>query len=177
MKRTKSARPEIKRLSRSRKMGLAPGSVVYTGFKTDRPLLIDLVQYDQKSVTETSLQSAEDCLSYAKPNLVNWFNFNGLNNVKEIEVIGLQSEMILLDIEDLVNTAQRSTLSVSDKYLKVILKLLSYGNDGELKSEHMSLVLIKDSLLIFHESDTEDFARIKERIKSTQGRIRTRGAD
>ena len=177
MNRPKSTRPEVKRLSRSRKMGLAPGSVVYTGFKPNRPFLIDLVQYNEKSVMETSLQSAENCLSKAKPDLVNWFNFKGLNNVKEIEVIGLQSEMILLDIEDLVNTAQRSTLSVSEKYLKVILKLLSYGNDRELIGEHMGLVLIKDSLLVFHESDTEDFERIRERINNTRGRIRTRGAD
>ncbi len=156
---------------------MAPGSVVYTGFKPERLLRIDLVQYDPNSVSETSLNNSSDCLSALKSNRVNWLNVNGLSHVNEIKAIGLQFDMTLIDIEDLVNTAQRPTLSVSDKYVKTILKLLSYDKDQELKSEHLSMVLLKDSLVMLHENDTEDFGLVRERIKNANGRIRQRGAD
>ena len=177
MKRRKTVKPREKRISRAKKIGLAPGSVVYTGFKSDRILSIDLLQYDTDSMLETSLKSSLDCYSSMKSGKVNWLTFNGLNHVKEIEAIGLQFEMTLIDIEDLVNTAQRSTMTVGDKYLKTILKLLSFNEDMELKSEHLGMVLCKDSLLMFHESDTEDFGLVKDRIRKANGRIRNRGAD
>ena len=177
MTRRKKPRPAEKRISRSKKIGLAPGSVVYTGFKSERPLLIDIMQYDPDSVMETKLDSSVSCLSVIEPGKVNWLTINGLNNVKEIEAIGLQSEMTLIDIEDLVNTAQRSALTVNEKYLKTILKLLAYDKDLELKNEHVGIVLFKDSLLMFHENDTEEFGLVRDRIRNAHGRIRTRGVD
>ena len=177
MKRRKTLKPKEKRISRSKKIGLAPGSVVYTGFKSERDLRIELIQYNLDSISETSLKDSVDCLSAIKSDNVNWFIINGLNNVKEIETIGLQSEMTLIDIEDLVNTAQRSSLGVNDKYLKIIMKLLSYDKGLELKSEHLAMVLFQDSLIMFHESDTEGFDLVKERIRNANGRIRSRSAD
>ncbi len=177
MKRIKIQRPSIRQISRSKKIGLAPGSVVYNGIKTDRALRIDLMQYNSESLEESSLGSAPQCLESRVPGMVNWFSLNGLNDVKKIEQLGLELDMMLLDIEDLVNTAQRAALSIDEGYVKVILKVLSYGKEQELKSEHLGLVLHGESLFLFHENDTEEFDSVKERIRKSHGRIRSRGAD
>lgn len=169
--------PRQKRISRSKKMGLAPGSVVYTGLKNDRELKIDLIQYDSDSIKETELKTTSECLSAMDPAMVNWFIVNGLNHTGEIESLGVQSKMTLLDIEDLVNIAQRPTLSSGDNYLKVILKLLYYDKGHELVSEHMSMVLFNESLIVFHESDEPVFGSVKDRIRKTHGRIRSRQSD
>ena len=108
---------------------------------------------------------------------MNWFIVNGLNHASEIESLGVQSKMTLLDIEDLVNIAQRPAISAGDDYLKVILKILYYDRDQELVSEHLSMVLFKESLIVFHESDEVVFESVKDRIRTTHGRIRSRQSD
>ena len=166
-----------RRISRSKKMGLAPGSVIYTGLKNDRELRIDLIQYDSDSIKETELKTASECLSALDPAMVNWFIVNGLNHTSEITDLGVQSKMTLLDIEDLVNVAQRPTLSIGDGYIKVILKLLHYDEGQELVSEHLSMVLFKKSLIVFHESDDPVFESVKNRMRTVSGRIRSRQSD
>ena len=166
-----------RRISRSKKMGLAPGSVIYTGLKNDRDLNIDLIQYDSDSIKETELKTASECLSAFDPAMVNWFIVNGLNHTSEITNLGVQSKMTLLDIEDLVNVAQRPTLSIGDGYIKVILKLLHYDTGQELVSEHLSMVLFKESLIVFHESDDPVFESVKNRMRTVSGRIRSRQSD
>ena len=177
MRRNKTVVPREKRISRSKKMGLAPGSVVYTGLKNDRQIKIDLIQYDSDSIKETDLKTASECLSALDPAKVNWFIVNGLNQTGEITNLGVKSKMTLLDIEDLVNIAQRPTLSIGDGYIKVILKILSYAEGQELVSEHLSMVLFKESLIVFHESDDPVFESVKNRMRTANGRIRSRQSD
>ncbi len=177
MKRIYIKRPPLKKASRKKKIGLAPGSVVYTGLKSDLELKIDLIQYDANRVEEHSDLRVTDYRSQTKHGKVTWLSINGLNNVDEIEKIGSQFNMNLLDIEDLVNTAQRSAASFNDEYVLVIIKLLSYNENMELKVEHTDLVLFMDSLLMFHESENDFFHTVKDRIRNGKGRIRNRGAD
>ena len=165
------------RISRSKKMGLAPGSVVYTGNKSDRPFGVDMLQYDHSELKEQLLDNSKDCLDSVNSSSVNWFTINGLNHVGEIEKLGLGFDMLLLDIEDLVNTAQRTTLNINDDYVKLIIKFLYLERNEELRSEHVGLVLCKNTLLVFHENDMEEFSSVRERIRNGKGRIRERGAD
>lgn len=177
MNRRKTERSQGTRISRSKKIGLAPGTVIYTGFKKDRELKMNLIQYDSESLEESVLESAEECLSAVASDKVNWFTVDSLHPVEEIKRLGLNSNMTLLDIEDIVNIAQRPTLNAGDNYLKVIVKMLSYDKEDELVSDHLSLVLLKDTLILFHESDELDFGSVKERLKTAHGRIRSRTAD
>ena len=159
-------------------MGLAPGSVVYIGLKGDRDLKIDLIRYNSEHVEELKFSSPDPVLKKIEPGAVNWLIFNGLQNVKEVETVGKYFGMSPLDIEDLVNTAQRPALNANEDYLVLIMKILSYDKDFVLSSEHVSFVLFKDSLITFHESDNEEFQSIKDRIRmNPTGRLRTKGPD
>lgn len=177
MNRINLRRPRRKRASRVKKIGLAPGSVVYTGHKEDRKLKIDLMQYDSEEVEEQLDLISSSCLALKKSDKANWFVISGLNNVKEIEGIGHQFKMSLLDVEDLVNTAHGPALNSGDGYLVVIMKLLSYDSNLELNMEHLSLVLFPDSLLLLHEDEEEDFQIVKERIRKSKGKIRNHSTD
>ena len=172
-----SLKRRFKRSSRSKKKGLAPGSVVYIGLKGDNDLKIDLVRYNQDSYEEASFNSVEPYETVLDPSHVNWLTWNGLNRVQEIESVGHQMGISVLDIEDIVNTAQRPALHVSDHYLVLIMKMLSFDNELLLGREHISFVLFKGSLLVFHESEQDEFPTVKKRMQSKTGRIRSRGAD
>lgn len=165
------------RSSRSKKIGLAPGSVVYIGLKNNKDLTIDLTRYNPDHVEELTFNSTESCLERIEPGSVNWFDLNGLNNVQAIESVGKHFGMKTLDVEDLVNTAQRPALNISEEYLVLMMKLLAYDKDYVLSNEHISFVLLKDALLTFHESDREEFVSVKDRIRTGTGRMRSRGPD
>ena len=165
------------RSSRTKKLGLAPGSVVYIGLKDDRDLKIDLIRYNEDQVEELKFNSPNPGLKKIETGSVNWLIFNGLKNVKEVETVGKHFGMSNLDVEDIVNTAQRPALNANDAYLVLIMKMLSYDKDFVLSSEHISFVLFKDSLITFHESDREEFQSIKERLQINTGRLRSKGSD
>ena len=167
----------VLRSSRRKKLGLAPGSVVYIGLKGDRDLKIDLIRYDAQHLEELACDTTDACLKEMKPGFVNWMNLNGLNNIAEIESVGRHFEMKTLDVEDLVNTAQRPALNMSDDYLVLIMKILAYDKKLTLSDEHICFVLFKDTLLTFNESDREEFNSVMTRVRSGSGRLRSRGSD
>jgi magnesium transporter len=151
--------------------------VVYVGLKGVSELKIDLVRYNEEQFEESSFSTIEPYLKELEPSMVNWFSFNGLNRVKEIGTVGRHFGINVLDVEDIVNTAQRPSLNVTDKYLVLIIKMMRFDGDLVLRREHISLVLFKGALLLFHESDRDEFPSIRNRIESKKGRIRSRGAD
>ena len=66
---------------------------------------------------------------------------------------------------------------MSENYLVIIMKMMAFDPDNALTREHISFVLMKHSLLMFHESDQDEFPSIKKRLEASTGRIRNRGAD
>lgn len=177
LKAKMSLKRRFKRSSRSKKKGLAPGSVVYIGFKGDNDLKIDLVRYNEAIYEEASFNTTDPYQQALDPGVVNWFSWNGLNSVQEIESVGRQFGLSLMDIEDVVNTAQRPALNATENYLVVIMKIMGFDKDNALTREHISFILLKNTLLMFHESDQDEFPSIKKRLELQTGRIRSRGAD
>ena len=52
-----------------------------------------------------------------------------------------------------------------------------YYKNGEIENEHISMIVGKNYVLTFQESDGDVFDPIRESIETAKGRIRTRGAD
>ena len=167
-----------KRLQRSKKkLGQAPGSIIYTGERTKDKLNIEAFDFTQENYSEKELQHITDCFEYKFSNTVTWINLNGLNHVKDIEALGNHYELHPLVLEDIVNIAQRPKVDDHESYLFIVLKMLYYDDRQNLTSEQVSLVLGNNYVISFQESEGDVFEPIRDRIRHAKGRIRTMSSD
>lgn len=153
-------------------IGQAPGTLIYTGKKTDKKLHIEAFDYTKESLIESILTNIEDAKSYKNTDSVTWINIDGLNAITEIADIGKQYDLHPLVLEDIVNTTQRPKIDEYDDYLFVVLKMLYYDADENVVIEQVSLVMGKNYVLSFQESEGDVFNTVRERIRHGNGRIR-----
>lgn len=158
-------------------IGKAPGTLVYTGSKTDKQLLIESFDYTKETLTETILTSIEDAKPYRDTDSVTWINIDGLNAIDEIENIGKHYELHPLVLEDIVNTTQRPKIDEYDDYVFIVLKMLYYDNDENIIIEQVSFILGKNYVLSFQESEGDVFNNLRERLRHANGRIRSLKSD
>lgn len=159
-----------------KKLGLAPGSVIYTGEKSDQKLFIEAFDYNKDKCIVKELLNVEECFEFEEGSIT-WININGLNHVDAIEKIGGHYELHPLVLEDIVNIAQRPKIDEYDDYLFVVLKMLYYDIDQKIVSEQVSFILGKEYVLSFQESEGDVFDTVRERIKHGKGRVRTMQSD
>lgn len=159
------------------KTGLAPGTIVYVGNKAKKDLFIDVFDYNKDSLAEKQLKNIEEAFTYENKETITWINVNGLNHVNEIEKLGKDFELHPLIIEDIANTKQRPKLDEHEEYVFVVLKMLYFDKDQNLKFENISFVQGSNYLLSFQESDGDVFDSVRERLRNSKGRVRSQGAD
>lgn len=172
MKRSKKRTEHYKK-----HVGLAPGAIVYTGKKSGKTIHIHSFDYNKEGYTETVHTNIDETIPYKETDSVTWININGLHHVDKIEKIGTQYDLHPLVLEDIVNTTQRPKIDEYEDYLFVVLKMLYYDNDENIVNEQVSLVLGKNYVLTFQESEGDVFDTVRERIKHGKGRIRTLKSD
>lgn len=155
----------------------SPGSIIYTGENPTEKLFIDAFDYGPDFINELELKSVEDTFNFKHTESVSWININGLNHIQEIEKIGKHYNLHPLIIADIANTSQRPKIDVYDDYIFVILKMLYYDENENIKIEQISLVLGANYVLTFQEIEGDVFENVRERIRLANGRLRTHGAD
>ncbi len=160
-----------------KKLGLSPGSMVYTGEKESQNLFIESFDYNNDFIEEKVHVKIEDTFKYKLTKNVTWTNINGLNHVNSIEKIGNHYNIHPLTLEDIVNTSQRPKVEDYDNYMFVVLKMLYYDKDEHVITEQVSLVLGENYVLSFQEAEGDVFDGVRERIRLSKGRIRGLDAD
>jgi magnesium transporter len=173
MAKTKKKRTKI----HNKKVGLAPGSMVYTGKKVEQRLFIESFNYNQNNYQEKELENVEEAFAFKISSPISWINLNGLRHVAEIEKIGNHFNIHPLVLEDIVNTAQRPKIDEYEDYLFIVLKMLYYDDNENIVSEQISFILGKCYVITFQESEGDVFDTVRERIRHGKGRIRTMDAD
>ncbi|TXD84120.1 magnesium/cobalt transporter CorA [Subsaximicrobium wynnwilliamsii] len=168
----------LKKKKKSYKVkNLSPGTMAYRGKKQTTAISIDIINYNGDSYKREHSNRVEDAFNHKGNDQVTWININGLNNIKEIETIGLHYELHPLTLEDIVNTHQRPKIDEFENHLYIVFKMLYFKDDDQLTKEHVSMIVGKDYILTFQEADGDVFDDLRDRINSTKGRIRMRGAD
>ena len=173
MAKTKKKRAKIQ----NKKVGLAPGAMVYTGKKVEQKLFIESFNYNKETYQEKELPNVEEAFAYKISSPISWLNINGLNHVGAIEKIGNHYDIHPLVLEDIVNTAQRPKIDEYEDYLFIVLKMLYYDDKDTIVSEQVSFILGKSYVITFQESEGDVFNTVRERIRHGRGRIRTMDSD
>jgi|YelNatPaOPRAMG01_1025707.scaffolds.fasta_scaffold00053_5 magnesium transporter len=162
----------------SLKAGLPPGSLVYTGDKTDKEPEITTVIYHEESYTETVSTLFKECpVISPESSTVTWIHVNGLQDTGSLEDLGACFHLHPLVLEDILNTDQRPKLDDYGDYLFIVLKMLQVQEEGSVAAEQISLIVGNNYVISLHESDQDTFGIIRERLKAGKGRIRKSGAD
>jgi len=162
----------------SKKTGLAPGTPIHIGEKKVDKTRITIIDYDKAQFQQCEAKQIEECFPFKDTPTVTWINIDGIHEVEVIESIGGHFDLHPLLLEDIMNTGQRPKIEDFGNYIFVVLKMLYYDTEeGEMKSEQVSLILGSNFVISFQESIGDVFNPIRDRIRNEKGRIRKMGAD
>jgi magnesium transporter len=163
---------------RSKKAGLPPGTLVYTGTRVQEAARISIIEYNEKNCAERELASLAECPLVKDKATVNWINVTGISQVGNMERLGECFNLHPLVLEDILNIDQRPKVEDYEDYLFIVLKKIDQDpGTEEIMADQISLVLGPNYLLSFHEGDGNIFAPIRERLVTAKGRLRKEGAD
>lgn len=176
-----TAKPKSRRRAvakRSRKAGLPPGTLVYTGEQQVESVRITVIDYDEQHVQEKQVASPEECLPFRQTPTVTWINVDGLHDVSVIEKLGKAFDLHPLLLEDILSTGQRPKFEDYEKNLFIVVKMLSFSEDSQaVETEQVSLIIGPNFVLSFQETVGDVFDYVRDRIRNAKGRIRKLGAD
>jgi magnesium transporter len=160
---------------RSHKRGLAPGSLVFIGDKDAGAIQMTVIDYNEETFQEQKLDTVEQCLPFKKKPTVTWLNIDGLNDVETIRKVGETFDLHPLILEDIVNTTQRPKFDDFDKYLFVVIKMLTFDDvKNRIDIEQVSLVLGDNFVISFQERVGDVFEAVRDRLRQGKKRSATR---
>ena len=158
--------------------GLPPGTLVYIGEESEKPVRITLFDYDANRFQEKQLVNVEECFPFKESETVTWINIDGLHNVELIERLDAHFGLHPLVLEDILNTDQRPKMEDYGDYIFVTLKMFNVDHETkDIKPEQISLVLGSNYVITFQETPGDCFDPIRDRIRNYKGRVRKMGAD
>lgn len=164
---------------RSKKAGLAPGTLVHLGTPHPGSTKIELIEYDAGHLERRQIPSLEECALPGAAPSVTWINVDGVSQVEVLQHFGACFGIHPLVLEDILATDQRPKAEDYGTYLYVVLKMLTLDDEsGEIRAEQLSIVLGENYLLSFQEGLKGDvFEPVRVRLKNEKGRLRITGPD
>jgi magnesium transporter len=162
----------------SKKIGVNPGTVVYVGDEQTADVHIDVIDYSETELAEKRVDSVEECYPYKDSKTITWINIDGIHHPETIEKIGAHFGIHPLVLEDIANTGQRPKMEDTDDYIFIVIKMLYSDKDnGEIKSEQVSVIFGKSWVITFQETGDDVLDIVRQRIKRTVPRVRLMSAD
>lgn len=163
-------------MTKKTKIGLPPGSLVYTGLEKIHPPLLQGIKYNQREII--LLNQDESLHTNIDPEFQYWFDLKGIHDVELISKLGECFNIHKLILEDILDPGQRIKIEDYDSAMFAIISNLSYDKiKNQLKKEQIAIYYTKQYLISFQEDPDDTFAVIRDRMKMEFSRIRTRGTD
>jgi len=170
----------MKRLRKKKvqKAGLPPGTLIYTGEKTEVETKISIVDYNNEEFVIEEYKEPVNNLERVPESKIRWINVSGLSNIQLIEDLGNKFKLHPLVLEDILNPDQRPKYEKYDSYIFIVLKSVFTKEKSEIfEHDQVSFILGQNYVISFHEQESEIFHPIIQRIQKRKGRIRTMGPD
>ncbi len=167
-----------KLLPRIAQKAAVPGTIGYVGKKREDPIILHLLDYDQENLTERDIKTIKDSLPFKEGPTVTWLNISGVYNTKIIEDVGKYFNIHPLALEDIANTTQRPKVEEYDDYIFIIFKMAYFNQKAQdIVIEQISLIIGKDYVISFQEKQGDVLEPLRNRIRSSKGKIRRLGSD
>ncbi len=164
--------------SSKERIGLPPGSIVYTGNKKAAKITLHHLQYNFETFQILKLDNHSKFVIDANQNFVDWYDIRGIHDTKLIEKIGDVFQIHNLILEDIVDVNQRPKFEEFDNGILLILKSPTFNSKTlGVTFEHIAIILKDGVLISFQEEHSDIFLPIRDRIESAKGKIRNQKAD
>jgi magnesium transporter len=162
----------------SAKVGLPPGSIIHVGEQKIEKVKITLTEYDENNVETCEINSVGEIDPYTDTPQVTWVNVSGLHDTELIKQIGEKFSIHPLVLEDILNTETRPKIEMTDKYVFIAMKMLTYNTtEHEIVTEQVSFILGDTFVFSFLEKSDNIFNPIQDRITNNYGRVRKQPSD
>lgn len=162
---------------RSKKLGAPPGTLVYIGDRSAAPSKITLIDYTPDTFKEIKNASLKECLDHVQNDSITWISVSGVQDLKIIEALGAHFKWNPLVMEDILNTGQRPKCEDYRDYLFIVLRLFHKNHELSIDDEQFSMILSKNAVITFMETDDALFNPVRERIQKNGSQTRLHGAD
>jgi magnesium transporter len=161
------------------KVGLAPGSAIYTGTHDVSAPQITIIKFNLDEVSVKSfrdLESVKKDFATKDEAVPTWLHVEPISDQNAISELCEFFHIHPLAIEDILSVAHRPVAEEYENYLFVVLKYVQYTQAG-LTFSQISLVL-KDNLIIsFADESPQNFDVIKKRLEKKDSRMRKEGSE
>lgn len=162
--------------NKTHNVGAPPGELYYSGTVSGNSVKLTLIQFNEEFFYEQEFHDVPSLLKEVKPTLIKWINVDGIHNLEIIEAIGKAYGIHSLTQEDIVHVDSRSKFEEYSRYVVSILQMLYY--DITVRYEHLSVVLMEDTVISFQEPSGGDaFDMVRVRLRECKGRVRKMGPD
>jgi magnesium transporter len=157
--------------------GLPPGSSVYIGENRDFKSRINVYSFDLNNNYVNS-NVPFDFIKDLNPLLVHWIDFVGVHDVESVNRICKLFAIHPLTEEDILNTMARPKCEIYEEYIHSGLKIIKDEKpDIIIEEEHLSIILLKNTVITFQETMCDVFDPIRKRLQNPDSRARRKKAD
>ena len=162
-----------------KKIGLPPGSVIFTGNQKVDKVVVHYLQYDLENLEEDTFDNQQEITFKPSPDeQVDWYDVRGLHDTALLESLGKIFEIHSLILEDVADVRQRPKFEEYEKGVFVTVRAMTFDKiDSRIRTEQVALYFRKGLLLSFQENESDLFAAVRNRVKVGRGKIRSKGAD
>lgn len=137
---------------------------------------IHVMAYGPDLYEESSPATAEEARAAFSKLPVTWMNVNSTEDAVVLRHLEEKHGLHPLALEDVANPRQRPKVEDYGEYLFIVTQM-PYLEDGELRSEQLSLFLGKNWVITVQQKPGDMFMPVRERIRQGRARIRTMGSD
>ncbi|HKM15516.1 MAG TPA: magnesium/cobalt transporter CorA [Marinospirillum sp.] len=163
-----------------KKPGQPPGTLLHTGEQKLDKMLMKVHDYDANRYDSFAIEALDPAAAYLRPSSKTWIQIQGLHDITELRKVMDYFELHPLVQEDIVSINQRPKVEPYGEIIFVVARMITTrqkGEETELKSEQVSLVLGKNFVLSFQESDDPLFDPVIRRMLVANTRLRRHSID
>ncbi len=171
------------RLNRGRvkKVGLAPGSAVYTGPDRDAQVRISVLDFRDEHFEERSDVPPGECARYRGASSVSWIDVDGVHDAGLVQSLCESFGVHPLAIEDILSIGTRPKCEEYDGNFLVVLNSLepapAASGSRRVNIEQISLVIGPGFVLTFQQRPGDCWEPVRKRIRGAGSRFRKSGSD
>lgn len=162
---------------RRKKIGLSPGTVIFTGDRQVEKVRTHHIKYNQEGFEEKIL---DDQFIFLPPSAtsIDWYDMRGMHNTALIEKLGSAFDIHPLVLENAVDIHQSPKFEEYENGNFIILQALSFDkNEHIIQKQHVAIYFRASFAFTIQETEDDLFESVRKRIQSGKGRIRHRGSD
>ena len=166
-------------MAKRRNTGSIPGTFVYTGSKTDTPVSLNYLEYNEEGYREDSaLDNGSVVIHPPTDEYIQWYDIRGLHDQDLISQIGKAFSIHPLALEDAVDVHQRPSYSEYKDGHFISLRALKYNPElAIVERESIAIYFGRKFVLTFQEHEDDAFKEIRKRIILKKGRVAMKDSD